>query len=838
MAQADGHNLERRSPLVALAVFAMVLGLFPAVGAFAVSENTWWVSACDNHDGWAKYDPNGESAAPGYGGLVSVGPIASDGTQSVSWTYVGSAGDPTVGALFLHAGEGQTLDPIDPLTTTVSDADGKDVSFLLFCFDDPVAAPSIDVEKSVSGDGSTYDDADSAPGITVSGASVWYEVVVTNTGNIDLFSFGLTDTVTTGPDAPLDFSGCNVPQSLSPGGSFTCSFGPLTSTIGDHTDVVDVSAWNEVEQQVFDSDPASYVRAEQQTLTSTVTVTKVVTGNAIPEDGDFSFLLDAGSLTETFDLTAGSTTLTSTTHSTVVDAGSSVTLTETVDRGATSTSMTLDGSSWNGTGFTAQAGGSYDIVVTNDFTERIVPTPGIDVEKTVYGSNEQPLTDTVAHGSSLFAQIVVSETTGEAPLTNVTVTDTFEEDVTIDGTFPESCNVSGDNVVSCTFQSIPAGQTATVMIDFTLGGDCSYDNQAEASADGGLTAESNIVSWKTDGDCGGGGDNNPPPTITSTPPPSSNPAVDVEKLVSADGSSFTDADSAPGIEIVLEGGGSVFFRMIVENTGDVTLSGINLSDAVTAGDAAAIDTSGCAIPASLAPGASFTCDFGPFAAAVGQHTNVATVTATGDDQQVSDTDPANYEGVVETQVLPEVIERDVPSIALTKTALVDEGADGFKVVTFSESSGGEEVVYEYLVTNDGSTTLTDIVLVDDVLGEITLATTTLEPGESTVGTATHVVTQADADAGTIVNVAVVNGTAPDGTVVDATDDEQVDVIQVLPEVIERPPDAAPEVQPQTLPRTGADSWLLLAAALAGLFGGGALLFLSRRHEVTLRSKKR
>jgi hypothetical protein len=126
------------------------------------------------------------------------------------------------------------------------------------------------------------------------------------------------------------------------------------------------------------------------------------------------------------------------------------------------------------------------------------------------------------------------------------------------------------------------------------------------------------------------------------------------------------------------------------------------------------------------------------------------------------------------------------------------------------------VTYTYFVTNTGETTLTDVTLVDDVLGPITLADTTLEPGELVIGTATHTVTAADATAGEIVNIAVVTGDSPDGRT--ATDDDtetvDVDVVQVLPAVIPAP---AP-----VLPVTGADTfgyalWAALLAALGALF---------------------
>jgi len=51
------------------------------------------------------------------------------------------------------------------------------------------------------------------------------------------------------------------------------------------------------------------------------------------------------------------------------------------------------------------------------------------------------------------------------------------------------------------------------------------------------------------------------------------------------------------------------------------------------------------------------------------------------------------------------------------------------------------VTYSYTVTNTGNVTLTGLALTDNKAGTITLANTTLAPGESTTGTATFAITQ-------------------------------------------------------------------------------------------------
>ena len=108
-----------------------------------------------------------------------------------------------------------------------------------------------------------------------------------------------------------------------------------------------------------------------------------------------------------------------------------------------------------------------------------------------------------------------------------------------------------------------------------------------------------------------------------------------------------------------------------------------------------------------------------------------------------------------------------PAIGLTKTA----------------SSGpyavGSTVTYSFLVTNPGNVTLHGISITDPLVGlsAITGYATTLAPGISTTGTATYVVTQADVDRGSVVNLATATGVSPSGTTVTATDDATVTISQ-------------------------------------------------------------
>ncbi|WP_237221647.1 DUF7507 domain-containing protein, partial [Rothia nasimurium] len=95
---------------------------------------------------------------------------------------------------------------------------------------------------------------------------------------------------------------------------------------------------------------------------------------------------------------------------------------------------------------------------------------------------------------------------------------------------------------------------------------------------------------------------------------------------------------------------------------------------------------------------------------------------------------------------------------------------------------GSEVTYKFTVTNTGNVTLSDITIQDDKVGAVTVpAGTTLEPGKSLEVEAKYTLTQADINAGGVVNVATANVVPPTGVTPPApkTDDDVI--------VIERNP---------------------------------------------------
>ena len=189
------------------------------------------------------------------------------------------------------------------------------------------------------------------------------------------------------------------------------------------------------------------------------------------------------------------------------------------------------------------------------------------------------------------------------------------------------------------------------------------------------------------------------------------PSITVQKLVSADGGvTFDNADNPPGPNIPQ--GTNPIFRYIVTNNGNVTLTNVTLTDNKLGNIILPVT--------SLSPTQSVTVDVtGTWAA--GQQTNIATASGNYGATTVTATNPANYVGVANN-----------PSISLRKQVSPDNGTTFFDADTPPGPSipQGTNPIFRYIVVNNGNAPLTNVTLVDNVLGPITIPTTTLAVGQS------------------------------------------------------------------------------------------------------------
>ncbi|WP_447440344.1 DUF7507 domain-containing protein, partial [Staphylococcus aureus] len=110
---------------------------------------------------------------------------------------------------------------------------------------------------------------------------------------------------------------------------------------------------------------------------------------------------------------------------------------------------------------------------------------------------------------------------------------------------------------------------------------------------------------------------------------------------------------------------------------------------------------------------------------------------------------------------------------------------------------GDEVTYDFKVTNTGTVTLKDVELTDPMFKDgVTLKETTLAPGESTTGQAKHVVTQEEVDAGVLTNTATVKGTPP-GDLTPPTAKDTIDILTIKEPSTEEPTTEVPSTEEPT-----------------------------------------
>src|SRR5690554_2995101 len=226
-------------------------------------------------------------------------------------------------------------------------------------------------------------------------------------------------------------------------------------------------------------------------------------------------------------------------------------------------------------------------------------------------------------------------------------------------------------------------------------------------------------------------------------------------------------------------GGTINYIFKVKNTGNVTLTNIMVTDpgvTVTGGPIA-----------SLAPGAEDTVTFTASYIVTqvdidaGMFSNQAAVTGTAPDQsEVSDlSDHSSYNSDNPTVVR---ICQD-PAIAIIKTGVFnDENGNGCSDV-------GETITYTFTVTNEGNVSLRYTEVSDPMIAVISGPTGDangdgiLDITEVWVFTGTYPITQADIDAGEVINQAKVKALDPkDNLVTDLSD--PVSVLEDNPTVIE------------------------------------------------------
>ena len=547
--------------------------------------------------------------------------------------------------------------------------------------------------------GITLDKVAGTPSGNTAGSTIAYTFLVTNTGNTTLTSVNVTDAKVGSVSCPL--------TTLAPGQSTTCT---ATYTLTQ----TDVNAGVVNNTATATGTPPSGLTAPTATDSTSTTITRTpgisldkqsggltdVDGNG-PDVGDtiaYSFVIsNTGNVTLTSvgvtDAKVGPITCTTTT----LAPGAATTCTKTytltqadVDSGHVANTATATGTPPSG--LTAP--------ISTDSTDTTVTAgPKITLVKTA----GTPSGNTA--GSTIAYSFLVTNT-GNVTLTSVGVSD------------PKV------GAVTCPVTTLAPGASTTCTKTYTL-------TQADVNA-GSVTNTA---------------------TASGTPPTGAAVSATSSTTTTIVRTSTITLDKQAGTPTGNTAGSTIAYSFVVTNTGNVTLTGVNISDAKVTSISCPVTT--------LAPGATTTCTatYTITQADVNSGHVANTATATG-------TPPAGV-------TAPTASDSTDTAITRTTTITLDKQAAGITDVDGNGPDAGDTIAYSFVVTNTGNVTLTSVGVTDAKVGAVTCPATTLAPGVGTVCTKTYTLTQADVDSGHVANTASATGTPPAGmtapTATDSTD---------------------------------------------------------------------
>lgn len=247
-------------------------------------------------------------------------------------------------------------------------------------------------------------------------------------------------------------------------------------------------------------------------------------------------------------------------------------------------------------------------------------------------------------------------------------------------------------------------------------------------------------------------------TATGTPPSGTPP-------VSAPSTVEIPVVSAPALTVsktadrtrITAAGETINYSFLVTNTGNVTLTGVTVTETAFTGTGTPPVVTCPAGAASLAAGATVTCTASYVVTQADIDAGGVTNTATGTGTPPTGEPPVSPPSTVVVPPDP------VPGITVVKSASPNT-PDAYQV--------GQEITFSFVVTNTGNVTLANVTVNEESFsGTGTLSpvvcpagAASLAPSVQIVCTATYVLTQADVNAGRVTNSATATGTPP-GTLV-------------------------------------------------------------------------
>ena len=637
-------------------------------------------------------------------------------------SYVVTQADSDAGQILNTA----TVDATDPGGNPIDDTDDETVTV--------PQTPSIVLVKSLQSNA----DEDGSGDVSLND-TLTYQFVATNDGTVTLDNVTITD-----PLPGLSALTCSpvAGSSLAPTESMTCSatYVVVQADVdaGQILNTATVDATDPGGNPVDDTDDETVVVG----VNPSIALVKSLQSNA-DEDGSGAVSVD-DTLTYTFVATNdGTVTLDNVTITDPLPglsaltcspvAGSSLAPTESMTCTATYVVTQSDvdaGQILNTATVDATDPGGDPVDDTDDETTPVPQTPSIDLVKTLAANADEDGSGSITLGDTLTYSFVATND-GDVTLANVAITDPLP------GLSSLTCSqVAGSTLAPAESMTCSASYVVT---------------QADVDA-GQILNTATVTSTDPDGDPVDDTDDN-------TAPVAQMPSIDLVK--SATG--FTDADGSGTVSL----NDTINYEFVATNDGTVTLDNVTITDPLPG--LSALSCSPVA-GSSLAPTESMTCTATYVVTQsdvdAGGVLNTATVNAT--DPGGNPVDDTDDEAVPTPQD---------PAISIVKSLQSNADEDGSGDVSLNDT-----LTYSFVATNDGNVTLDNVTITDPLPGLSALSCSpvsgsSLAPGASMTCTATYSVTQADVDAGQILNTATVDATDPGGNPIDDTDDETVPITQ-------------------------------------------------------------
>lgn len=545
--------------------------------------------------------------------------------------------------------------------------------------------------------------------VTAAGTQITYSFEVTNTGNVPIVALSVTDAMTA-PAGPSPAVGC-PPGQLAPGATVTCT-ATYTATQADIDNGIIKNSATATGQDLS-GNPVTSGRA-----TASVSVVSAPS-LALVKTADRSTVTAAGQLVH-YSFTVTNTGNVTASGLAVVDAFTApggpvppvICSVTSLAPGASTvctsdypaTQADLDNGSITNTAV-ATAKDPQGTSISSDpstVTVGAPSAPGLQVNKSV-----SPAT-VGAVGDQLHYTFAVHNS-GNVSLSLLHVQDTL--------TAPAAPEVT----VSCPTTTIAPGQDVVCTGSYTV---------TQADLDNGSIGNSAVATART------------PDGVDVTSPPSEATASVTQRP------SLSVVKSA-NPTTVSTAGQHVGYSFAVTNTGNVTMSGISITDTLTApaGPALTVD---CPVT-TLAPGAGTVC--------------TATYVATQNDLDNGSINNSATAGGISPKGVAVSSDPSTATVAVTPSP-------GLTVVKSSDATSitaaGQTVHYSFLVHNTGNLTVSALSVTDVVTAPggpapaVTCPVTSLAPDATTTCTGSYAVTQADMDNGKVSDIATATGTVPGG----------------------------------------------------------------------------